>query len=1039
MKKSRLIWIISLLFVSTQLLAQNVNVSGRITDASTSETLVGVTIAIKGTSKGTISDFDGNYSLETPSDAILVFKYLGYETQEVSVKNRTTINVAMETEQEVLDEIVVVGTVMKKSDLTGAVGSVSGKILAEKPVVSVNQALQGRVAGVLVNSAAKPGDDSSIRIRGINTINGSTDPIYVVDGLVMDNFGGGFNSVNVNDIESVEVMKDASSTALYGSRASNGVVVITTKKGKKGEGKVNYDGWVGVRKFANMPKQMNSKQLFELRRDAAINGYKAVTPGATDTDIQNFIDNRVMRAYNPSDAAAGGFVFGQYELDAYNNPNFKDYDWLDEVTRDAVEQNHAISFSGASDKGSFFMSFGYSNQQGMVKKLSDEKYTGRINSDYNVKSWLKVGTNTSFQRSISQIFDNDGVYDRARGANPMLPITEDLLVLNYGDYYDQNYFNPLNTHKIDNDRIRNRFISSNFLNINPMPGVNFRTTFSLDFLEQTRFRYTPNNIQEAIRYTHNGEAYHSRDQRTMWQWENSLSYDKTFEEVHRLNAMVATSASKTDRNYTDATGRGFDTNIFNYYDIGASNQVANRSISSDFYTYSLMSYIVRANYTYDNKYYVTATGRYDGSSRFSSGNRWGFFPSFSLAWDMVQENFMKELEFIDQLKLRVGAGKVGNQEIDNYAFFTQFYPTLAGTNKTGLGRPDRMGNKDLKWESQQQINLGFDVSFLNNKIRLSADYFQVTNSDLLMVRTAWNSLGHSNFVENVGKMENKGFEFTVEGKLVNTRDIQWNLSANISKDNNKVKELTDGVPYILKYDDDRNLQKEGNLFVGQPRNGIYIWKTGGIAQEEDMERLKDIDWSGRQVNPGDLYPQDISGIDGVPDGKIDDYDRVFIKSDPKFYGGFSSDFTYKGISLNAVFTYSYGGKKLSSLYESMTGSTGRGLASTDLLDRWTTENTGAKYPRPIANDPLSGKSYNTFSASQMDHSIQNASYLRLSTLTLAYTLPSKITNNMKLGSLRFYTTASNLFCITPYKGYDPEMGDWYPPTRMFVFGMNLSF
>ena len=418
--------------------AQNATITGIITDANTSEPLLGASVVLKGTTQGTVSDMDGNYSITATPGVTLVFSYIGYDTKEIRVGNQNVINVALSEDSQSIDEVIVVGTVMRKSDLTGAVSSVSGEVLKEKPVTDINQALQGRVAGVFISSAAKPGDNSSIKIRGINTINGATDPIYVVDGLIMDNYGGGFNAVNLNDVSSIEVLKDASATALYGSRAANGVVLITTKKGSKGEGKVSYDGWIGVRSYAKRPETMNSKQLFELRRDAAMNSFAARHPNATEAEINANLQNRIMTPYNP--LGGGGYVFGQYELDAYNNPNFQDYDWLDEVTRNAIEHNHSLSFAGGSDKGTYFISLGFANQEGMVKNLSNKNITGRVNVDYNVKSWLKVGTNTSFIRTESEIAENDDVFDKARGANPMLPIDYDLLTLNYGDRIDENYF-----------------------------------------------------------------------------------------------------------------------------------------------------------------------------------------------------------------------------------------------------------------------------------------------------------------------------------------------------------------------------------------------------------------------------------------------------------------------------------------------------------------------------------------------------------------------------------------------------------------------
>ncbi|MFT3739651.1 MAG: TonB-dependent receptor [Breznakibacter sp.] len=1037
MRKTQFLVLSLLMFICLPVWAQNITVSGTVTDASSSEALIGVNVSVKGTTSGTVTDPAGRYSLSVPANATLVFNYLGYSAKEISVGNRPVINVALESDVLGLDEVIVVGASLKKSDLTGAVGSVSSKVLEEKPVTNINQALQGRVAGVLINSAVKPGDNSSIKVRGINTINGATDPIYVVDGLVMDNYGGGFNSINLNDVASIEVLKDASATALYGSRAANGVILITTKKGKKGEGKVSYDGWLGVRTYADMPKKMDSKQLFELRRDAAVNSFQAKHPNATQAELDAFIQNRVMTAYNPT-SGTGGYVFGQYELDAYNNPDFKDYDWLDAVTRDGVEQNHVISFTGGNESGTYYLSFGYSDQEGMVKKLSDTKYTGRINADYNIKSWLKVGTNTSLIRTKSEIQDSDDVFDKARGANPMLPISEDILTLNYGDFYDQNYFNPLNTLKIDNDRVRNRVLSTNFLNINPVKGVNMRTSFAVNYFEESRFRYTPNDIQQAIRYAHNGEAQHDRDQRTMWQWDNTIAYDNNFGD-HRVNALVGSSVSQTSRNYTYAVGRGFDNNIFTYYNLGASNHIANRSVGSDFVDASLMSYIARANYSYASKYYLTATARYDGSSKFANDYKWGLFPSFSAAWNVTEEGFMDGQDIFDQLKVRIGYGLVGNQEIDDFSFLTLYSPRVTEGVTTYIAS-EKVGTRDIKWESQRQFNFGLDMAFLDSKVRLSADAFHTTNEDLLMSRNVHTSSGFKRTIVNIGEIVNKGLEFTLDVNAIKTKDFEWNVSANISADKNEVTKLYGDNDYILNYDADRNLQKEGNLFVGESRNTIYIWKTGGIAQAGDMEQLSQIDWSGRNVNPGDLYPLDVSGPDGVPDKKIDDYDRVIVGSpDPKFYGGFSTDVTYKGIMLNAVFNYSYGAKKLSYLYESMIGSTGKGLASADLVDRWTPGNTDARFPRPMLHDPTDGTGYNTFSASNMDHSVQNASYLRLSTLTLSYTFPTSVVNVLRLSSLRVYSTASNLFCITPYKGYDPETGDWYPPTKMFVFGLNVAF
>ncbi len=1016
MKQLRFIYLILVMFCSASLMAQNVTVTGKVLDVS-SEPIIGASVQVKGTSSGTITDLDGNFSINAEKGAVLQVSYIGYVAQEIKVSGTQTLKVILAEDSELLEEVVIVGTSMKKSDLTGAVASVSAKVLEEKPVTNVNQALQGRVAGVFISQPTRPTDDASIKIRGINTINGSTDPIYVVDGMVMDNTYSGFNAVNLNDVASIEVLKDASATALYGSRGSNGVVVITTKKGKKGEGKVSYDGWVGFQSYANTPKTMNTKQLFELRKEAYVNGYVQKNP---DGDVQKYINDVVM---------GSNTVFADYEFDSYNNN--KNYDWLDEVSRTGVQQNHVLSMSNGSDKGSYYISFGYTDNKGVIEKSQQKKYTGRINADQMIKSWLKVGTNTSFTRTENTLVD-DGIMSRARGANPMLAISDEIPTLNWQGIFDQNSFNPIRSLRVDNDLVYNRLMSSTYLNINPLEGLNFRTTFSIDYAQKQQNKYTPNDIYESERYGTNGEAQDNRDTRTVWQWDNSLSYE-TLIGKNKINAMVGTSATRTSFNYINASSQGYATNLLGYKSLGSGYKVNQRGLGSGWSESTLLSYIARINYSYDSKYLLTATARYDGSSKFAKGNQWGIFPSVSAAWNITEEAFMKEQSIFDQLKLRAGFGIVGNQNIDDFTYLTLYnlgYTIVDGKYEQTFDATGRRATPDISWEKQKQWNLGVDMGFLQNRIRLSVDAFLIQNKDLLMSHSLPTTSGYKNTVENIGTIENKGLEFSLNANLLKTRDFDWNFAATLSMDKNKVTQLYESAVAVYNEDGDRNIQKEGNLFIGESRNTIYIWKTGGIAQAADMDRLNKINWNGYNVNPGDLYPLDIND-----DNEINENDRVVVGStDPKFYGGFSTDLTWKGLSLNAVFSYSYGAKKLSPWYESLTGSIGTSTASMDLLDRWTPENTDAKFPRV-----LTGVDYRHYSASQMDFSVQKASFLRLSALTLAYTFPAKTVQTLKLSNLRLYTTASNLFCLTNYNGYDPETGDWYPPTRMFTFGVNVSF
>jgi TonB-linked SusC/RagA family outer membrane protein len=1050
--------------------AQHV-VSGRITDAQTKEPMAGVTVVVTGTTVGVMTDGSGLYSVTTPPDATLSFRLIGYKTQNLGVDGRNTIDVSLVEEYVDLGEVVVVGASLKKSDLTGAVSSVSAQTLKEKPVTSINEAIQGRVAGVFISQAAKPGDEASIKIRGTNTINTGTDPIYVVDGVVMDNFAGSFNSINLNDVASIDVLKDASATALYGSRASNGVVVITTKKGRAGENKITYDAWYGIQQFKQMPDRMDTRQLFELRKEAATNtysslkamydrnpaGYPPTQAAYYARSVEDFVSSIVLERNNSS-------VFAPFEFEAYDAN--RTYNWNDLVIRDGFQQDHAVSFSGGSDKNSYYLSFGYAENQGMVQKMSEKKYTGRINAEQVIKPWLKVGTNTSFTNTKSQTHKNgDYVFWTTFTMDPMYPDTEEnrtaQQIEEWGGGATDNTHNPLNTLKIDNDRTRNRVLSANYLNINPIEGLNIRTSFSIDYVEEARFSFVPSSIHEAARSNHQGQVNHARDSRTEWQWDNAITYDKLIGD-HKIGLLAGTSMSQSDRNYTDATASDYGTDEFSYYRIhGSSNAEGKRSIYSDFSSSSLLGYLLRANYSYQGRYLLTASVRFDGSSKFAKGNEWGTFPSFSGAWNIMEESFAKDLlgnqSVLGQLKLRAGFGMVGNQNVPNYSFRTLYNVDLVNGNSVVTASDGRRGTPDLTWEKQQQYNVGLDVGTLNNRIMLTADVFFVQNKDLLLRRSLNTSSGFSYAWENIGAMENMGVELAVNAAIINSGDFRWNFNATIAADRNKITQLFSNTSYIYSYDDFRAINSEGNLFLGEPHNTIYIMQSGGIAQIADFtydasgqEYFKGnpvlLDgsvnyWGGSyNVQPGDLYPVDVNG-----NGSINaDNDRIIIASDPKFYGGFSTDASWKGLALNAVFTYSYGGKKLSPIYGTLTNSVGKGIASPDLIDNtWTPENPNAKYPRPTMNftDKVNNRNYlyDRFSRGQMDVNIQDGSFLRLSALTLSYTFPEAIVSKVKMGNLRLYTTASNLFCLTPYGGFDPEMGDWYPATRMFVFGVNISF
>ncbi|TPG40793.1 SusC/RagA family TonB-linked outer membrane protein [Flavobacterium pectinovorum] len=982
-------------------------ITGKVTD-NENLPLPGATVIVKGTQTSTVTDIDGSYKLSNvKTGSTLEFSFIGFLMKSV-VANSAEINASLTPNTQELNEIIVVGASVKRSDLTGAVANVEGKKLTETPTSNVVQAMQGRAAGVYVQQSSTPGGNASIKIRGNNSIQFGTNPIFVVDGLIIE---GGFDSINPNDIANIDILKDASSTAIYGARGANGVVVITTKKGTKGEGKVNFDTWVGLSEFSKAMPLMNGQQLFDLRVDAFANQYMDKNPGADRAAYINQIKSD------------GSTVFAPYELASYRNG--KSYDWLNEVTRTGVQTNYNLSFSGGGDKGSYFMSFNYADEDGLLKDSSFKRYNGKINLTQDVKSWLQVGTNTTFSRSIATYIEGSA-FGNALGANPLLPIDPNATYLKYGDVLNSDAYNPIKSLTIDNTSSKNRLMSSNFVNIKPTSGLSLRTTFSVDITDQANFSYQPIDTGQSIRNSANGDANHYRYSELNYQWDNTITYAKTIGK-HDFSALGAFSVQKNTNNYTQVDARGFASDDFTYMYLNGASQKQDFTLGSDFVTTSLMSYTGRLNYSYDKKYFATVTTRLDGSSRFGPNNKWGTFPSVALGWD-ISKDFLQSVESIKLLKLRGSYGIAGNQNIPNYSYVSKFRPVY--TNGTVVYQPSGyLGNPDLQWERQKQFDFGLDFATANNRLSMTVDYFNIKNDNLLMVIGVTKLSGFGSQVDNVGEMVNKGLEFSANYKILRENDFNWDISANISSAKNKVTALYGDTSAIYNKGGYTGveIQRTGNLFVGQSINSIYVFQFDKIAQTSDMADISKIDFGGRTVKPGDIVP-----VDRNKDGKIDDNDRYVVgNTDPDAYGGFATDFSYKGFGLNAVFAYSIGGKRISSAYESFMSSGGMSAAHTDLLDRWTPEHTDTNVPRAY----YGGGRFNSYETSL---AIQNASFLRLNALTLSYNLPSQLLEKAYLKNMRLYVTGSNLFTATKYKGYDPEGGDGYPSSRMFVLGLNVS-
>ena len=1001
-------------------MAQELIVKGLVTD-NAQEPLVG--IIVKSKIQSVVTNANGRFEVKANENDVLTFSGIGYVTATRKVNSTNEMTVVLAEKNENIDEVIVVGTAMKRSDLTGSLSTVNSQTLNQKPATSINEALQGRVAGVFITPGQSPSDGAGIKIRGTNTINSGSNPIYVVDGMVMSDAFNFFNSINPNDVEEIQVLKDASATALYGSRGANGVVVITTKKAKQGKGQISYDGWIGVTTMGHRPATMNTQQLYDLRLEAFANGYMYNNPTA---DRQSYIDNVLLK---------NNMAFAEEELAGYNSG--KTYNWLDRVSQTGIKQNHTLSFSKATEGTNLYVSLNTTNTKGVILNTHQKSYTGRVNADASINQWVKIGTNTSFTYTEDNV-PSDNVFNKSLWANPMIDYApyeadatrhlKDYRTLYWRAHTEQNNndFNPFNSLEISQDRQRNYLTSVNYININPFKGFNIRSTFSLNHTTQAWFEYIPTGIQETER-NNNGDAFskHERWSTTTWQWDNSLSY-VTMWDKHRLNAILGTSTSRTINNYTLAGGSRFASNDLTYHKLSGAANLEKRLIDSDFANSSLVSFISRVNYDYDNRYFATFTARYDGSSKFGTGHKWGLMPSFSLAWNMAGEQFMQPYSsWLNKLKIRAGYGVTGNQDIENYAYLTLYYPQISN-GVASYRTSGRRGTPGITWEKQRQTNFGLDIAMWNNRLSMSVDAFFITNDDLLMNHSLNRTSGYTNTWENIGTMTNRGLEFTVNATPIQTKDWQWNVGANLSLDRNKITRLYGGVKEILN-----DTYREGNIFLNKPLHTIYTYRTGGIANESNRSQWENVNYNGKTVALGDLFPADINN-----DKVIDQKDREIVgTTTPKFYGGFSTDITWKGLTLNTVFNYSVGAKRISSYYESLINSTGVSSASTDLLDRWTPQNTGAKFPRVIDNVTL----FNRVSPSDLDFSIQNASYLRLSTLSLSYQVPRSILSSIKVNSLKVYFTASNLFCITPYKGFDPELGDSkYPPTKMFVFGLNFS-
>lgn len=1001
------------IFLASAVFGQTL-VSGKVTTES-GESLPGVSITVKGTTMGTITNIDGNYKLEVPDDArVLVFSFIGMKVEEVEIAGQTSINVVLHEDTTGLDEVVVVGyTSRKKSTLTGAVSVVDVSDMEKTRVPNVAQALQGQIAGVLVTSSTgAPGDPIQIRIRGEGTI-GNNNPLYVVDGVPSRDI----TFLNQADIKTMTVLKDAAAAAIYGSRASGGVVLITTKSGVIGKTSFDVSYYRGLHKVANLPNMLNADQYI----------------------------NTLEKAWNNSDRTGEN----PYTADR-GRSDFSDTNWLDELFEQGKSQNLQLTASGGTDKMQFLTSLGYYGQDGIVVYNNDkyQKLNYRTNINVNITDRFKIGTNLQLSYSTQDAIASKGesLIRFALLRAPVLAVRKDVNDPTYSErdpFTDMPFFTPTGydqglqrtMYEMVGNPIAKAFFSDDKRKVYKTFGnvygeyaflgnkeLKFRTNLGVDLTMFHNKAFNENfgdddgggsAIDKGLgRQNRPNNLSEERGEARTITFNNTLNYAKTFNEKHDFSAMVGTEYIE---NYESSIGASrarfpFTTDKYRYLDYGGSNlDIWNSGTASEWALFSLFG---STSYVYDNKYMVTANLRADASSRFSEKNRWGYFPSVSAGWKISDEDFLNDIDWLSNLKLRASWGKLGNQEIDDYAYLTLV------SQVDGVVKTNRFGNPDLKWESSTQSNIGVDVGLFNSKLAVSAEYFVKNTTDILLPISLPSVVGDvAPTIVNAGEVSNKGFEFSLDYRNSN-KAFKYNINANIATLTNNVEKLHPNVPNIVT-----DVTKTE---VGHPLNSYYGYRMIGIYQNQS-----EIDsyLTDGIAKPGDIKFKDVNG-----DGKITpDKDREFLGSPiPDLTYGFSFSATYKGFDFSMLFQGVAGVDRYNQGKQIVDYDTRPFNYTTSILGAWDGEGSSNTIPRVTFQDNGSSKVSSIF--------VEDASYLRLKNIEIGYNIKSI----KGIQNLRFYVSSQNLFTITDYSGLDPESTDLmdlgtYPQSTSVLFGVNVKF
>lgn len=995
--------------------SQNIAVNGIVKDTS-GDGVIGASVLEKGTTNGTITDFDGNFTLQVGKNATLVISYIGYKTQEVPVNGKTSIKVTLKEDTEALEEVVVIGYgTARKSDVTGSIASVGGDKLREVPATNITYALQNRIAGVdMAQTSSQPGATMQIRIRGTRSLNASNDPLVVLDGIP---FMGNLSDINPGDIKSMDILKDASSTAIYGSRGANGVILITTQKGSQGSpAKFTYNGYVGLKKvFSEYPMMEGSKYA-------------------------------EMRKY------AGKFQNGLDESDDTNT------DWQDLMFRDGMVTSHDVSVAGGTNQGGYSFGAAYYKDQGVIPTQNYTRYSIRGSFDQGVGKYFRFGLSTNSNYNVTK-GSNIGLYNVLTMSPLANPYNEDGSLKRTIKTQQDEYF--VLTRSVA-ESLEDTWLSETqafgtynnlFAEVKApwIEGLKYRVNLGLNYRSSKGGAFTGQGVNSTTATTPS-EASLSHSETTNWAVENMLTYDRTFGK-HQLNVVGMYSAEETVYTRSKLSGKDIPAEYFQYYNIGrAEGTITVNPGDWNYQKSGLMSWMGRVMYTYNNRYMLMATVRADASSRLAKGHQWHTYPAVSAGWNIGQESFMKDISWLDILKLRVGYGQTSNQSVDPYSTLGQLSGRPYNFGPTGYATGyyvSALPNSDLGWEYSSTWNFGLDFTLLHGRISGTLEYYMQSTSDLLQSVNLPSTTGVGSYMANVGKSENKGIEFTLNGTILdNYNGWSWDASINLSANRNKLTELASGAE-----EDQAN-----NWFVGHPIDVIYDYEKIGLWQEGDP--YLDILEPGGNVGMIKVKYTGDYNADGTPTRQIGDADRQKIDLQPKFQGGFSTRVAYKGFDLNIITAFKYGGKLISTLHHSngylnmLTGRRGQ----VD-VDYWTPENTGAKYPKPggiqSGDNPKYGSTLGYF----------DASYWKVRNISLGYNFQNqKWLKDFGIEGLRAYITVQNPFVIcSPFHketGLDPEtnsygnenvavtsgiqsrfltVGTNSPSTRNYLFGVNLTF